>query len=317
MNGKIVIIGYGPVGRATADILSRRGVNLRIAQRKPPSDLPPGAEFAQCDVLDSRSVRAAVEGASQVVLSVGLAYDRKVWRDCWPRLMTNVVEACAAVEERLVFFDNLYMYGARDAPLKETNPLANAGVKTAARSIATRIWRTAHKAARLKAAAVRAPDFYGPGVGLSVFGDTGFGRLAADKPALFLGNPDLPHDFAYVPDCGRAVVSLLEAPDDDFGRPWHVPSAPTRTARELFALGAAALGVKPRITALPAWSFRPLGLFVPLLGEFADLHYNWDRPYRVDASDFCRRFWSDPTPFEVGAAETARWFARQRGGAKN
>ncbi len=46
MNGKIVIIGYGPVGRAAANILSRRGAGLRIAQRKPPSDLPLGAEFA-------------------------------------------------------------------------------------------------------------------------------------------------------------------------------------------------------------------------------------------------------------------------------
>ena len=34
----------------------------------------------------------------------------------------------------------------------------------------------------------------------------------------------------------------------------------------------------------------------------------WDRPYVVDSRKFTRRFWADVTPFEISAAETARWF---------
>jgi nucleoside-diphosphate-sugar epimerase len=132
--------------------------------------------------------------------------------------------------------------------------------------------------------------------------------LAIWPSAPFAVSPDFPHDFAYVPDIARAVVTLLEAPDEAFGQAWHVPSAPTRRPREILALGAAAMGQKLKVRTLPRWTLAPLGLFMPILGELREMQFQWDRPYRVDASRFARRFWSDPTPFEVGAPATARSF---------
>jgi len=308
MNGKIVILGYGPVGRAATEILARRGADLRVAQRSAPKILPAGVKFVACDILDADSVRAACEGAAQVVLAIGFAYDGAVWRKSWPRAVDNTLEACAANGARLVFFDNLYMYGPQNAPMTEATPLADYGVKPAVRAAITRVWMAASQAGRVKVAAVRAPDFYGPGVGLTVLGDSAFGALAKGKTALYVGSADLPHDFAYVPDCGRAVVSLLDAPDDAFGRAWHVPCAPTRTAREILTLAAVALGRPLRLQALPLWALRPLSLFVPDLRGVVEMRFNWDRPYYVDASDFRARFWSDPTPFEIGVPATAKSF---------
>ena len=66
-----------------------------------------------------------------------------------------------------------------------------------------------------------------------------------------------------MPDFGRAFVTLLDAPDDAFGRAWHVPCAPTRTARDILQIGAKAFGVKPRILALPVWALGIMGLFIP------------------------------------------------------
>jgi nucleoside-diphosphate-sugar epimerase len=120
--------------------------------------------------------------------------------------------------------------------------------------------------------------------------------------------PDTPHDFAYVPDIGRAVVTLLEAPDDAYGQAWNMPCAPTTTPREIIRLGAAAIGVKANVVAVPLWTLPAMGVFVPFMREVADMSFTWDRPYRVDARKFARRFWSDVTPFEVGAAATARSF---------
>jgi nucleoside-diphosphate-sugar epimerase len=222
--------------------------------------------------------------------------------------MTNFVEACAATGARLVFVDNLYMYGPQTAPLSETTPLSPYGVKPATRVEVTRIWMAASEAGRLRVAALRAPDFYGPGATQSHLGDLAFGALAKGKAATVIGSPDTPHDFAYVADFARAVVALLNAPDDAFGQAWHVPCAPTRTPREILALGAAALGVRPRVVGLPTWALGPLGLFVPVLSEMREMRFQWDRPYRVDSSRFAERFWSDATPFEVGAPATARWF---------
>ena len=308
MSGEIVVIGYGPVGRATAERLRRAGREVRVGQRKRPIDLVEGASFVACDALDLASVEAAISGASQVVLGIGLPYFGKIWREAWPRTMTNFVEACARIGARLVFVDNLYMYGPQVQPLREDMPLTDHGVKPAARSAATRIWQAAAASGRLRVAALRAPDFYGPGVGLSALGDVAFGALAKGKAAQVLGTGETPHDFAYVPDFARAVESLLDAPDDAFGRAWHVPCAPTKSTREIIALGAAALGVAPRVSALPLWALAPVGLFVPALAEFKEMRFIWDRPYRVDSSAFQARFWSDPTPFEVGAPAAALSF---------
>ena len=200
------------------------------------------------------------------------------------------------------------MYGRQTAPLSETTPLQLYGVKPAARVAATRIWLAASQAGRLRVAALRAPDFYGPGALLSHLGDTAFGALVRGGRALFIGSPDTPHDFAYVPDCARAVVSLLDAADDAFGQAWHVPCAPTRTPREILALDAAAIGVAPKAIGLLLALVAPLGLFVSPLRELAEMRFQWDRPYRVDSSCFAERFWGDATPFEVGAPATALWF---------
>jgi nucleoside-diphosphate-sugar epimerase len=308
MDNEILVIGYGPVGEATVAQLHARGQNLRVAQRKRPAGLPPGVGFTPCDVTDAASVRAASEGAGQIVLAVGLPYSGPLWREMWPKIMTHIVDAAAATEARVVFVDNLYMYGPQTAPLTETMPLTDSPVKPAARADATRIWQAASAAGRVRFAAVRGPDFYGPGVGRSVLGDTGLGAMARGKAALWIHDADIEHDIAYVPDYARAVVSLLDAPDDCFGQAWHVPCAPTRAPRALLALGAKALGVPLKVRSLPFWAMRAMSVFTPELGEFAEMRFQWDRPYRVDSSKFAARFWSDATPFEVGVPLAARSF---------
>lgn len=308
MNKSTVIIGYGPVGRATAHALAARGSSLRVAQRNQPPDLPAEATFVPCDVLDAAAVATAVQGASQVVLAIGFPYDRRVWREAWPKAMANALAACEAIGARMVFVDNLYMLGPQDAPLREDMPLTRQGAKPAIRAEVTRLWLAA--SGRVRVAALRVPDFYGPGVGVSHVGDTGFGRLAQGKAALLLVPPDTPHDFAFVPDVARAVVTLLDAPDDAYGQVWNMPCAPTLTPREILALGAAALGVRSKVTAIPLWSLPVLGLFSTFMREIADVAFTWDRPYRVDASKFAARFWSDATPFEIGAARAALSFTR-------
>ncbi|MCW6511962.1 NAD-dependent epimerase/dehydratase family protein [Lichenifustis flavocetrariae] len=309
MSERIVVVGYGACGRATVEALIRRNRGtVAVAQRTRPTDLPQTIEFRPCDVLDPGAVQQALFGATQVVLSIGLPYDSRVWRTAWPRAMTNVVEACAATGARLVFIDNLYMMGPQREPLREDMALSDYGAKPAIRSEVTRIWMAAASAGRARITALRPPDFYGPGVGLSHLGTSTFGALAKGKPAFLIAPPDTPHDFAYVPDIGRAVVTLLEAPDDAFGRAWNMPCAPTRTPREILRLGAEALGVKLRIRTVPLSLLPVLGLVSPFLREVAEMRFTFDRPYEVDASQFKRRFWSDVTPFDIGAPATARSF---------
>ena len=308
MHGSIVVLGFGAVGRAATQALLADGRSVSVAQRSCPADLRPQAAFRPCDVLDAEAVLRAVDGASQVVLAIGFAYDARVWRTAWPKAMTNVVEACARTGARLVFVDGLYMLGPQREPLREDMPLTTRRAKPAIRSTVTRIWQAAAAAGRVRVAALRVPDFYGPGVTVSHLGTTGFDALARGKAALLLAPPDTPHDFAYVPDVARAVVTLLDAPDDAYGQVWNMPCAPTRTPREILRLGAEALDVALRLRAVPLRLLPLLGLLSPFMREVADVGFTWDRPYRVDAGKFTSRFWSDVTPFEMGAPATARSF---------
>jgi nucleoside-diphosphate-sugar epimerase len=306
MNRLTVVLGFGTIGRPTTLALLARGDTVRVAQRNRPADLPAQASFRSCDVLDAASARQAIDGASQVVLAVSFPYDARVWRTAWPKAMTNLVEACAATGARLVFLDNLYMLGPQREPRREDMALTASGAKPAILSEVTRIWMAA--AGRVRVAALRSTDFYGPGVTVSHLGANAFGALAQGKPALLVVPPDTPHDFAYVPDIARAIISLLDAPDDAYGQVWNMPCAPTRTSREILRLGAAALHVKPRIRAVPLWLLPALGLVMPFMREVADVSFTLDRPYVVDATKFNQRFWSDVTPFEVGAPATALSF---------
>ena len=308
MSEPIVVIGFGAVGRAVTQALLARGREVIVAQRNRPLDLPAGATYRVCDVLDAASVRQAVAGAAQVVLAVGFAYDSKLWRRVWPATITNVVEACAASGARVVFVDNLYMLGPQTEPRREDMPLSDRGAKPAILSRVTRTWMAAAQAGRVRFASLRCTDFYGPGVSVSHLGASAFGPLARGKAALMLAPPDTPHDFAYVPDIARAVISLLDAPDDAYGQVWNMPCAPTRTPRAILRLGAKALGVKPRVTAIPLWLLPALGLASAFMREVADVGFTWDRPYIVDGSKFTARFWSDVTPYEVGAPLTALSF---------
>jgi nucleoside-diphosphate-sugar epimerase len=210
----------------------------------------------------------------------------------------------------MVFVDNLYMYGPQTAPLVESMPLADYGVKPAVRSQITRMWMAASAAGRIRALSLRAPDFYGPGVGQSHLGDIAIGALARDKRAMCVGSPDTPHDFAYVPDIGRAVMSLLAAPDSAYGEAWHMPCAPTQTRRRLLDLAAAALGRPLKLFAMPFWALGAASLVSADMKEIWEMRFQWDRPYRVDADRFARTFWNDPTPFEEGIPATALAFRR-------
>jgi len=102
----------------------------------------------------------------------------------------------------------------------------------------------------------------------------------------------------------RALVSLIDAPDDAYGQAWHVPNAPTRTLCDVLALAAARIGVKARVAVLPRGLGAIAGLFKKEIAEIAEMRFQWDRPYLVDSSKFAARFWSDATPFDEGLDAT-------------
>ncbi len=301
---RVAVIGHGAVGRETANLLLARGDDVRIAQRKRPAVLPETARFIATDVLDADSVRRACADCDAVICCIGFPYDSRVWRKAWPAAMANMLAACAGGQARFIFADNLYMYGPQDRALTEDMPLTGYGRKPKVRADITRLWRQAHAEGRVEAVAVRASDFYGPDVETSVLSNYCVKRLMQGKAALIPYSPDHPHDFTYVPDFARALVTLLDAPADAYGQAWHVPDAPTQTLRSLAVKAAEMIGVAPRITIMPRALLYVVGLFDRQVYELIEMGFQTNRPYIVDASKFARRFWADATSFEGGLKAT-------------
>ncbi|KPP82092.1 MAG: NAD-dependent epimerase-dehydratase [Oceanicaulis sp. HLUCCA04] len=309
----IPVIGYGPVGQQTGKLLVDKGYSVRAIQRSPPAHLPQGASFVRADATDTDSLIPALAGARTVILALGLPYDGKVWAQGWPKAMSAVLGACEQTGARLVYADSLYLYGPQNRPLTEDLPPVDYGRKPTARSNATRLWQRAFVEGRVMTAAVRAPDFYGPGVTTSILGAVTLGRLAQRKPAQILASADHLHDVVHVKDFARALVTLAEASDDAFGQAWHVPTPPTLTLRGIIAIAAAALAVPARISVVPVWQARLAGLFLPEVREAAEMHFLTDRAYLVDSSKFRERFWSDNLPLEDSVAEAALSFRHASG----
>ncbi len=311
MSGMTVIFGNGTIGSLVTQRLVERGDKVRIAQRSRPAELAGGAEAAgpeyiSCDILDPQAVRRAVEGASNVLLAVGFVYDSRVWASNWTTTMRNIIAACAEVGARVVFIDNLYQLGPKTQPRTEDMALTPEGEKSWILAEVTQIWMDARD--RVPFAALRCTDFYGPHVTASHLGTSAFGGVANGKAAFMLAPLDTPHDFAYAPDIARAAITLLDAPNDAFGQIWNMPCAPTRTPREILQLGAKAIDQPLKVISTPLWLLPFMGFFIRFAKEVSDVKFTWNRPYQVNADKFKRRFWSDVTSFEVGAAATARSF---------
>jgi nucleoside-diphosphate-sugar epimerase len=160
--------------------------------------------------------------------------------------MRGLLDGCSKSGARFVFADNLYLYGPLSRPLTEDIPLTNFGRKPAVRATITRLWQAAHEEKRVRAVAVRASDFYGPDSSTSVISAFGVARLVAGKPAIMPYPTDQPHDFTYVPDFARALVSLIDAPEGAYGQAWHVPNAPNRTLRDVLMRAADLAGKSAR-----------------------------------------------------------------------
>ena len=305
-----VVLGAGPVGRALVARLVEQGRQVRVVTRSGQAAAPAAVEVVAADVSRPDDAKRACSGAGIVYGCVGLDYGN--WPGRWPPMMAGMLAGAEAARARFVFTDNLYMYGPTEAVLTEDLPLTDYGVKPATRALLTRMWQEAHTAGRVQAAAVRASDFYGPGVTLSALGDFTFGRVAQGKAAQCLGDVDQAHTFTYVPDIARALVAIGEAGDGAMGQAWHVPNAPDRTMREVLQMFADAVGRRLRISVMPSVMLSVVGLFNANVRELKEMMYEWDRPFCVDHTKFATRFWSNPTSFEEGITATATWYQEKR-----
>jgi len=299
----------GSIGKGLADILIREKEQVRLVSRNPA--LLAGADVFPADITDKPQALDAISQSAIVYLCIGLKYDYAVWREQWPKIMNNVIEACKRTGAKLIFFDNVYMYGKVDGPMTEEtpyNPISRKGDLRA--RLATQLMSEVRKE-NITASIARAADFYGPGADkTSVPNLLVFTNLAKKKKAQWLANADVKHSFTYTPDACRALY-LMAKNEESWNQVWHLPTAANPlTGKEFIRMAAEAFGVSPDYMLLRPWLLRIIGFFNKQIAESIEMLYQSEYEYLFDSSKFEKAFGSQPTTYREGIFVTAAGFKK-------
>jgi nucleoside-diphosphate-sugar epimerase len=308
----VVLGAGGGTGGAIVRELVGQGRRVRAVTRGGNAaasygSLPPASfEDVAADVTRREQLRRALEGADVVFHCAQPASAR--WPQEFPAMTRGILAATAAAGAKLVFADNLYMYGPVDGPLTEETPAVAQTKKGRVRAAMAAELLAADGDGALRVVIGRSSDYFGPGGLDSALGERFFKALIAGQKTQWFADLDQPHTISYLPDMARAFIVLGERPEAD-GQVWHTPTPSALTGRQFVELAARAAGTPAKPAVLGPGMVRTLGLFVPVLREFSELMYQYGRPFVMDTSKFQAAFGPFPvTPHEDALRTTLAWF---------
>ncbi|HRX11230.1 MAG TPA: NAD-dependent epimerase/dehydratase family protein [Draconibacterium sp.] len=259
--------------------------------------------LVKCDLTIPKEVENAVKGSEIAYLTAGLIYSTKIWQQQWSVVMKNTIEACKKHKTKLVFFDNIYMYHpGKLNPMTEETEVSPSSKKGKVRAEIAQMILDEMNSGALKAMIVRSADFYGPGIKNSVFNEVVFKNLKKGKKANWFCSVDYLHNFTFTPDAAKATT-LLGNTESAYGQIWHLPTASPITMKQWIEKVANELGVKPKTQIASKFIVQIMGLFNPIMKEFVEMLYQYDRDYNFDSTKFENTFNIKPTPIDEGISQ--------------
>ena len=302
-----VVFGAGQVGHALAARLTGLDLPVRVVSRHRPAGLPTEIDWQAADATDPEAATDAASGASVIYQCLNAPYTD--WPRSFPPLQRGVLAAAERTGALLVSLENLYGYGpTAGEEMTEDLPLAATTVKGRTRAAMTQELLAAAEAGRVRIAIGRASDFFGAGITTgTTLGERVFANAVAGKRADFIGNPDLPHTYSYVPDIA-AGLATLGSDERAVGGVWHLPGPETVTTRALLELVANNVGHPVGIRSIPKLAIRALGVFNPMMRELAEMSYEFNEPFVMDTTKYQTVFGIAGTPLASAIGTTVAWY---------
>ncbi len=290
----------GSIGKDLARELTRYARRIRLVSRNPVK-VNKRDELFSADLLQKQKVIDAVKGSEVVYLMAGLPYNARSWEQMWPVIMENTLEACRIHRARLVFFDNVYLYEPdKVGHMTESTPVNPRSRKGKVRAKIAHMVEEAVAKGAVNALIARAPDFYGPGIRNGALNQAVLEPLQQGKKANWFCSVDKAHSFIWTPDAARATA-ILGNDQNAFGQAWHLPTAKKPlTLKQIIESIAGELDVAPRYQVAGKNMVAVLGLFNPLMREFREMLYQYDRDYMFDSSKFDNQYKFKTTSYTEG-----------------
>ncbi|WP_221349391.1 SDR family oxidoreductase [Streptomyces beigongshangae] len=295
---KHVIIGAGSIGTNVARLLAERGESVRIVTRSGSGPEHPLVDRVAADASDPSGLTELSRG-SEVIYHCANPPSYTVWERLLPPLQTAAVTAAKANDAVLALTGSLYAYGPQPGGrMNEHTPMAATGHKGRLRR---RMWEQA-LAGGIRTVEVRGSDYIGKDAN-GIYPLLIKSALQKGKAAWITGHLDMPHTFTFNGDMAQALITL--APEERaWGRPWHVPSAPAVTIRELARRYAVAAGRPPvKLIRIPRSVTRTAGLIVPIAREMAEMDYQWYAPFHMDATETADTFGLTATDLDTAVRD--------------
>ncbi len=265
-------------------------------------------ESTVADLNFIEQVNNVIENDSIVYLLIGLPYDVTIWRAQWPKVIHNTVEACKNKNAKLIFFDNVYMYGRVIGKMDEDTQVNPCSKKGEIRAKIAEYLISEIKQKNITALIARSADFYGPyALNTSIPDIMVFNNLAKGRKAQWLVNANVKHSFTFTLDCSKSLY-LLAKNENAFNQIWHLPTAnPALTGKEFIELAAGYFKVKPEYTVLTKLIVKFAGLFNKSIKEVYEMLYQNEYEYEFNSSKFENYFNFKPTSYQTGIQQTIQF----------
>jgi nucleoside-diphosphate-sugar epimerase len=254
--------------------------------------------------MEPADVIRAAEGAQLIVHAVNPPGYRNWGRLVLPMLESSIAAARAS-GARIVLPGTVYNFGPSALPLiGESSPQHPVTRKGRIRAEMER--RLAD--AGVPVLIVRAGDFFGPGAGNNWFAQSLVkpGRTLA--AVTLPGDPQIGHQWAYLPDVAETILRLLALPDLERFAVYHMAGHWDPDGLALAEAIRLAAGRPDLPLRRFPWLVVRLGApVVPLFREIAEMRYLWQRPVRMTNQKLVARLGSEPhTPLADAVRATLR-----------
>jgi len=301
----------GSIGNALTYELLKTGEPVRLVSRSNFSI--PGTESFKADITSFEETLNSVKDADVVYLCAGLLYDANVWGELWPKIMQNAIDACKSVGAKLIFFDNVYMYGRVTGKMTEATPYNPCSKKGEIRAQIATLLEDEIKKKNITALIARAADLYGPYANKSSMPYIlVFDKFLHNTKAQWMADDHKAHSFSLTTDCAKGLL-LLAQKEASFNQIWHLPTYnPAPDGKTFIELVAKEMGVDPKYMVLKKWMVKMAGFFDHTVYELNEMIYQNELDYYFDSSKFNDYFKYKPMNYSEGIHETVEFINRKK-----
>lgn len=305
-----VLGATGNIGSLLVNELVKRNIKVRALSRNLPASASKvtDVEYAMADAENASSLLEATKGVDVVYTTLSVPYTTKQWQTSWPAIMRNVIAAARQNQFKLVFLDNVYMYGRVDGPMTEDSPIHPVSKKGEVRAEIAGMLTAAMAKGEVTATIGRSADFYGPDTRIS---SRFFEGTYKDGVALWTGKTDVLRTWSYTYDNAKALAVLGNDSRAD-GQIWHLPAAPAMTGNEFISLASSILGKELVTKPFPGDSSEARAQLATNMPDIAEMMYQYDFPYDYRSDKFQQVFAMAPTTYEAGFRHTYQTLANQQ-----